>query len=222
LRRSGSGLRHDEVFIAELAARARANTLSLDYRLAPEHPCPAAIDDVVAAYLWLLEQGHAPRNIALCGASAGGGLMVAALMVLRDRGVALPACVALLSPHLDAKVGGDSLDSNTPFDIFGRVDGLRWLGWYAGPLDLHDPRLSPIQGDLRGLPKLLVHAGGAEKLRDDIMRFAEAAKAARVDVRLRVWPEMVHVFHGFPKSVAAVDDAMNELTAFLREETPSA
>ena len=209
----------DEAFLAQLAVGVGARVLSLDYRLAPEHPCPAAVEDLVAAHQWLLAQGHRPEAIAWAGSSAGGGIGLAALMALRDRGLALPACAALLSPHVYAVAGGESLRGNAPYDCFGEFDGDHWIAWYAGRLGLDDPRVSPGFGDLRGLPKLLIHAGGAEKLRDDIVRFADGAKAAGVDVQLHVWPEMVHVFHGFGTRFEPVRRAHAELVAFLRDAT---
>lgn len=183
---------------SHLAAAAACRVLTLDYRLAPEHPHPAAVEDAVAAYRWLLEQGHPPERLAIGGDSAGGGLTVCALVALRDAGLARPAGGVCLSPWTDLTCQAASLDSNAGTD----PQVQRWLltemaGYYLAGQDATAPLASPVYADLRDLPPLLIHVGGAEALLDDATRLADAAEASGVDVTLECWEHMIHVWHAF-------------------------
>ncbi len=204
-----------------VAAAAGRRVLALDYRLAPEHPHPAALDDAEAAHAWLREQGLT-AGIALSGESAGGGLAVALLVRLRDAGAALPLGAALLCPWVD--LGADAAWRRPGSDdgeaVLRRESLALAARLYSGPTPTDDPSVSPARADLRGLPPLLVQPGGAELLRDDAVAFAERARAAGVEVDLDEVPGMWHVFQSavgeFPEAGAAVARAGAFLRARLR------
>jgi monoterpene epsilon-lactone hydrolase len=201
-----------------LAALTGCPVLSLDYRLAPEHPHPAAVTDSVAAYRWLLDRGLAPEQVAIAGDSAGGGLTFASLLKLRDDGVPLPACGVGISPWTDLQCSSASMQRLADVDPMCKPAGLmRMAQWFVGDGDVRDPYVSPLFGDLHDLPPLLVHVGEVETLLDDAVHFAERAQAAGVDVTLEVFPEMVHVFHAFVGLVPESDAACETVAAFLRK-----
>jgi len=183
-------------FGAWLAARARAKLLTLDYRLAPEHPFPAALEDAVAAVRALYALGTDPRSLGLVGDSAGGGLVLATLLALRDAGDPLPAAAALLSPLTDLAGTGESIHKNAATEVMlspkHRVEIARL---YAGQHPVEHPLISPLYADLHGLPSLLIHASEDEILFDDARRIAERAHAANVAVEFTIFPEMMHDFH---------------------------
>ena len=194
---SGSIASHRHM-VAQAGREARARTLALGYRLAPERPFPAALEDAVAGYRFLLAQGVAPGRIALAGESAGGGCAVAALVSLRDAGAPLPACVWCSSPWTDLEMTGGSMATKAAVDPLISKPYLQELA--AAYLDGADPRTplaSPLHADLRGLPPMLIQVGSAETLLDDSVRLAGAAGAADVGVTLRVWPDMIHAWHLF-------------------------
>jgi acetyl esterase/lipase len=190
----GSLRSHGEL-IGALARAARARTFALEYRLGPEHPAPAAQEDAVAAYHDLLRQGIAPGRIVLAGDSAGGTMVLNTLIALRDAGVPLPAAGVAISPWVDLACSGESFDTNGRFDFVGKVHCLLAAATYLNGLDPHRPDISPLFAELGGLPPLLVHAGAAEVLVDQIRAFAVRAKAAQVDIQLEVYADMVHVWH---------------------------
>lgn len=202
--------------VAHLARTMGVRALMVDYRLAPEHPYPAALDDCVAAYRWLLRQGLAPQNIVLAGDSAGGNLALTTLMKLRDGGEPLPAAAACLSPVADLTERPGPARFQDPLLPLKAVRFYNTS--YVAQGDAHDPLISPIYGDWRGLPPLLVHVGEEEMLRDDAVRLAAAARAAGVDVRLEVYPRMWHVwqlFPALPQAIASLDDIARFLKAHL-------
>ena len=194
-----------------------ARVLIPDYRLAPETPFPAALDDCATAYRWLLKQGISAQNIVVAGDSAGGNLTITLLMKLGESGDPIPAAAACLSPVTDL-----TKDHAHP----GYKDPLlppRALRFYTksyvGDNDPHDPLVSPVFGNLRGLPPLLVHAGEDEILRDDAVRIEELAKAAEVDVRLEIYPRMWHVWQlylALPQAIQSLDDIAQFLRSHIR------
>ncbi len=200
-----------------LGEDAAARTLLLDYRLAPEHPFPAALDDAVAGYRWLIDQGHVPGRIALAGDSAGGGLTVAALLALRDAGVPLPACGVCISPWTDLSLSSDSIEALAPVDpMVGPAQLAEMAAWYVGDTDVRTPLVSPIYAALDGLPPLLVQVGEREALLDDAVILAERVNAVGGAATLRRWPEMIHVWHLFAQILSEGQEAIAEAGAFIR------
>jgi acetyl esterase/lipase len=202
--------------VAHLARAASCRALAVDYRLAPEHPFPAALEDCLAGYRWLLARGTAPQDMVIAGDSAGGNLTLATLMSLRDAGDPLPAAAVCLSPATDLAGTGESFRTvKDPTQTAEFVLGM--VRHYAGSHDVKSPQLSPHYGDFRGLPPLLVHVGTNELLLSDSTRLAEKARAAGVDVTLVVWPEMWHVWHLAAPSVPEAREAIDAVGAFIRE-----
>jgi epsilon-lactone hydrolase len=213
---SGSIASHRHM-IAQAGREACVRTLAVEYRLAPEHPFPAALEDSLTAYRWLLAQGFPARNIALAGESAGGGLAVATLVSLRDAGDPLPACVWLSSPWVDLAMTGDSIaDKATEDPLLGKAYLEELATAYLGTRDRRTPLASPLHADLHGLPPTLIQAGSAEVLLDDAVRLARAAGAAGVRTTLEVWPDMIHAWHLFYQQVAAGRRALAAVGAFVR------
>lgn len=205
---------------AVLGRTAGMRTFSLDYRLAPEHPYPAAVDDAVAGYRWLLAQGIAPERIAMAGDSAGGGLALACLLRARDEGLPLPAAAFLMSPWTDLTMQGPSIDHPRAFDPFNRRKGLEASArQYLAGHDPKDPLVSPLFANLKGLPPLLVHVGDDEAYLDDTTSLVRAAGGAGVSVRLRQWPDMFHVWHAWAPLLPEAREAMADAAAFLRQAT---
>ena len=203
---------------AAIARAAGTRALLLDYRLAPENPFPAALDDAVAAYQWLLARGIAPGRIVLGGDSAGGGLTVATLLALRDRGVPRPAGGVCISPWVDLTCSGASYLTKAAADPIVTRDGVEAMAQaYAGDGDRKAALVSPLYADLRGLPPLLVHVGSDEVLLDDAIGLGARARAAGVDVTVEEWPQMVHVWHWFLPILDEAEKAIAGIGAFARE-----
>ncbi|WP_116139284.1 alpha/beta hydrolase [Trinickia diaoshuihuensis] len=200
-----------------LAARSGARTFSLDYRLAPEHPFPAALDDALAAYRGLLAHGIAADSIVIAGDSAGGGLALATLVALRDAGDPLPAAGVLFSPWTDLAATGGTLQSNDGIDpmFCGAAIG-RAAKFYIGDADPTHPYLSPLYADLSGLPPLMIQASSTEVLLDDTRRVAERARAAGVSVHCEIWPNMPHVWQLWTPFVPEAKQALERATQFVR------
>ncbi|MFZ6181946.1 alpha/beta hydrolase [Nannocystis pusilla] len=204
---------------AALSREARVRVLALDYRLAPEHPYPAALDDAVAAYTWLLDQGYSARSIALGGDSAGGGLAAATLVRLRDAGVPLPAAAFMLSPWADLTGTGESVRTRAALDPMLGGDLAAFARYYVGPDgDPRHPLISPIHADMRGLPPILIQVGTREVLHDDAIRLAERVRAGQGRVELEVWDDMIHVFQVFPGLLPEARRAIRRIGEFLRAE----
>lgn len=205
-----------------MAKIAGADLFSLDYRLAPENPCPAAIEDALAAYDWLRKR-VAPQRIVFGGDSAGGGLVLATLQALRDRGLPAPAGAFVYSPWTDLAATGPSVSANARSDCMFQEASIRDGGSrYAGPLDLKDPRVSPLYGDFRGLPPLLVLVSETEMLFDDARRMVEKARAAGVDVRFEPRPGLCHVWPLFYPLYPETKAALELTGSFVRERTAAA
>jgi monoterpene epsilon-lactone hydrolase len=202
---------------SRIAKAANANVLAIDYRRAPEHPFPAALDDAVHAYRWLVgSAGFAPDKLAIVGDSAGGGLALATALALRDAGdIGLPGALAVMSPWVDLVCDTPSLVNSTdPLMQPGPVK-LMAMAYLAGQ-DPRTPLISPLYAELRGLPRTLVQVGAAEGLRDDGERFAAKAKAAGVDVTLEVWDDMFHAWQMFAIMLDDGQRAIERLGAFVR------
>jgi acetyl esterase/lipase len=201
--------------LTTLSKASHARTLGIDYRLAPEHPFPAALDDCVTAYRWLLKQGIAPAHIVIAGDSAGGNLVLTTLLALREQGLPQPAAAVAISPATDFTGSGESYTTRAKVDPVLRVDFTQAVGrYYGGDTDPQNPLLSPLYGDLHGLPPLLLHAGADEILLSDAERFAAKAQVDGVAVTLHVWPHMWHVFHIFGAALPEARLALAEIGAF--------
>ena len=205
--------------VGDLARRTGAKAVSLDYRLAPEHPYPAAVDDAQAAYEGLLGQGIDPGQIALAGESAGAGLAVATLIALRDAGTPLPSCAFLMSPYADLTLSGDTIFERQTVDPILTPDGLRLrVPDYVDRADASDPRISPIFGELSGLPPLLIQVGSHEILLSDALRLAARAATADVAITLEVTPGVPHVFQGFAAVLDEGDAALDRASGFIKTQ----
>jgi acetyl esterase/lipase len=196
--------------VGHIGQASRARVLLPEYRLAPEHPFPAALDDAVAVYRELLDDGMTPESLVLAGDSAGGGLTLSTLITLRDHGIPLPAAAVLISPWTDLAASGESIQSRAQKDPWLRADRVTKIAaHYHANVDPRDPRVSPLYADLHGLPPLLVQVGDHEILLNDSTRLAERAKEAGVDITLEVWEGMWHVWHimvgWMPESQIAID-----------------
>jgi len=214
---SGS-VRTHRLLVADLSRACGMPVLSVDYRLGPEHPFPAAVDDAVAAYGFVQQRGIPAARIAFGGDSAGGGLTVAALVALRDRGDALPAAGICISPWLDLSLSGASMDTKETVDpLLNRTRlGIMARGYLEGGTDPRTPLASPLFADLAGLPPLLVQVGTAEVLLDDSTRFAERARQAGVEIELEVWDDMIHDWHAFALVLPEGRQALERIGAFLK------
>jgi epsilon-lactone hydrolase len=193
---SGSILSHRRM-VTEAGRAVGVRTLAVGYRLAPEHPFPAALDDVVTAWRFVRSEGIAADHVAIGGDSAGGGLTIALINQLRDSQEALPACAWLVSPWTDLTMSGSTLVTKDAVDPLIHKSYLGELAdAYLPPgMDRKDPRVSPLYANLRGLPPTLIQVGSAETLLEDATRLAAAAGAADVPVRLEIWPHMIHAWH---------------------------
>lgn len=214
--RIGSIASHRDL-IAQIAQTSSCRVLAINYRLAPEHRFPAALDDTLTAYRYLLDQGLRPADIALAGDSAGGNLALAAMLALRDRGETLPAAAALMSPWTDLAATGASYESRAEVDpVHQRAMILALAKNYLGADgDPRHPLASPLYARLSGLPPLLIQVGDRETVQDDSTAFAAKAKAVGVNIELQVWSGMIHVFQMLPE-IPQAREALAELAVFLR------
>ena len=214
----GSITSHREL-MARISRASKARVLIIDYRLAPEHPFPAAVDDAYNAYQWLIEdQKIAPSNIIIAGDSAGGGLTLVTLINLRDKAITLPAAAVCLSPWTDLGFTGESYKTKKRIDPMVAIDGLMFDSQlYLGETDYTNPLASPLYGDLKGLPPLLIIVGTAEILLDDSVEFAKKAKKVGVDVMLDIWDDMPHVFPAFAAFAPEGQQAIEKMGEFMKK-----
>jgi acetyl esterase/lipase len=201
---------------SELASRLKGRVLVPDYRLAPENPYPAALEDGLSAYRWLLARGTPAGSIALAGDSCGGGLTVATMVAIRDAGLPMPVGAALISPWADLEVASDSITSKAGEDFVLSGEMLRGMaGAYLGTTPPRTTGASPVYANLKGLPPLLIQVGATEILFDNSTRLAANAGAAGVKVRLDIWPEMFHVWHTWSPRLDEAKEALDDAAAFL-------
>ena len=204
---------------ARLSRASGARVLVIDYRLAPEHPHPAAVDDAVAAYRWMLAQGLKPARITVAGDSAGGGLTVATLLAIRDAKLPLPGAGACLSPWVDLEGIGESMTTKAGVDPIVQKTGLlQMAAAYLGGKDPRTPLAAPLYADLSGLPPLLIQVGTAETLLDDASRLAERARKAGVTVSYEPWESMIHVWHLFAPMLDEGQQAIDRIGEFVRKQ----
>jgi monoterpene epsilon-lactone hydrolase len=214
--RVGSVASHRDL-IAQIALGGGCRVLAINYRLAPEYRFPAALDDALVAYEWMLSQGLEPANIAFAGDSAGGNLVLAAMLALRERRLSLPVAGVLMSPWTDLAATGASYVSRADADpIHQRPMILALAKNYLGEQgDPCDPLVSPLYADLRGLPPLLIQVGDRETVLDDAVMFADKARTVGVDVNLEIWDGMIHVFQMFGAELPEANRAISSIAGFL-------
>ena len=212
--------RTHRALMANLSQEASARVLALDYRLAPEHPFPAPVEDSVAAYSWLLNEGYDPARIAVAGDSAGGGLTMAALVQLRYVGMPMAAAAVCISPWVDMEGLGESMETRAAADpMVGKENLMISAKTFLGGSDPRAPLAAPIYADLRGLPPTLIQVGDAEVLLDDSTRLAGIAREAGVEVRMDVWDDMIHVWHLFAPILPEGREAIAQAGEFIRKHT---
>jgi acetyl esterase/lipase len=222
---TSGGLDSHRPLSARISVATGCAVLAVDYRLAPEHPFPAGLDDCLATYRWLREHGPngqaTARSVFVAGDSAGGNLTLALLLALKQRGLPLPNAAVPISPATDFLATGDSYRTRAARDpiLKGGPEAIRLLSaiYLQGKAQPEDPLVSPLYGDYKGLPPLLLHVGDAEVLLDDSTRVAETARRAGVDVTLEVWPEMPHVWHAFAPYLPEASQAIEQIGAFVRK-----
>jgi len=206
--------------MGRIARASGARVLGINYRLAPEHPFPAAVDDSVAAYRWMLAQGFKPNRIGVAGDSAGGGLTVATLVAIRDAKLPVPGAGVCLSPWIDMEGLGESMKTRAAADPVVQREGLLGMAAaYLGGQNARTPLAAPLYADLKGLPPLLIQVGDAEPLLDDSTRLNDRAKAAGVSTKLEVWPDMIHVWQMFASFLPEGQQAVDGIGSFLKEHT---
>ena len=203
--------------IARLATTLGVRALSVDYRLAPEHPFPSALEDSLTAYHWVIKQGVSPENIVIAGDSAGAGLTLATLISLRDNREPLPAMALCISPWTDLTLTGSSIQTQEKIDPYISHDLLKLGAHYIGHNDPSSPLISPFYADLSGLPPLLIHVGTDEVLLSDSTRLAAAAEKAGLEVTFKIWERMWHDFHFWAPYLPEANQAIEEMSDFVSQ-----
>jgi len=202
--------------VAKFALGTGLKSLLFNYRLAPEHPFPAALEDCVSAYTWLLEQGYADKDVVVGGESAGGTLTLSLLLALQNNGIPMPAAAFSISPVTDLRCEAESFTYNLKRDIAPEGSATRWTGYYIGDHDPTDPLVSPLFGDYGDTPPLLVCAGSHEIHLDDCVNVAKKAEQDGANVTLSVWPRMVHAFPIMSPLFPEAKQAMDEICEFVK------
>ena len=212
--------RTHRAMLAHLSRDSASRVLALDYRLAPEHPFPAPVEDAVASYKWLLSEGFDPARITLAGDSAGGGLTVAAMVQIRYVGLPMPAAGVCISPWVDMEGLGESMETRAAADpMVGKENLMISAKTYLGGADPRAPLAAPIYADLRGLSPILIQVGDAEVLLDDSTRLAGIAREAGVEVKMDVWDDMIHVWHLFAPILPEGKQAIKQAGEFIKKHT---
>jgi epsilon-lactone hydrolase len=219
---SVGSVRSHRDLIARLCKSSGARVLALDYRLAPEYPFPAQLDDALVAYRWLLGQGIHPARVAIAGESAGAGLTLSTLIRLRELGEPLPATAVLISPWVDLEARGASFHENRGFDFVTRAAIEAYTRRFVRRHERRHPLAAPIHARLHGLPPLLIQVGEVEALRDDGVSLAALVEAAGGKVKLEIWDDMIHAFHVFAPMLPAARDAIDRIAAHISEHLDEA
>lgn len=207
---------------SNIAIATKSRLLAIDYRLAPDHPFPAAMDDALAAYGWLLAQNIDPKQIVVAGDSAGGGLVLALLLALREKGTPLPAAAVCLSAWTDLTCSGESWTKNSKADFMLKlIPTMQSAEIYLKDADSHNPLASPLFGDLHGLPPILMQVGSNESILSDSVSFAEKAKSAGVNVTLEVWDGMQHEWQYAASFLPEGRQAIAKIGEFMAEKCPT-
>lgn len=203
---------------ARIAKKSESKALIIDYRLAPENPFPAAVDDAETAYKWLLKQGYISTNIVFAGDSAGGGLTLATMLKLRDEKIPLPGAAVCLSPWTDLAITGDSVKLKKNEDLMLTEHYLKFSAEkYVGNNNPKNPYISPLYAELKGLPPILIQTGTADLIVDDALRFVENAKKSGLDITLDLWQDMFHVFQIFGWYFPESKTALKKIGNFIKE-----
>ena len=204
--------------VARISSVANVRCLSIEYRLAPEHPFPAAIDDTYTAYNWLIKEGINPKNIIVSGQSAGGGLCLALLLKIKENNGSQPKGAVALSPWTDLSQSGTTMITNANIDpVISKKYLDRMANLYLSKTSNIFPLASPLYGDLSGLPPLLVQVGSAETMLDDSKRFVEKAKEAKVDAQIEIWKDMFHGWHGSAHILKDAEEAIKSIGVFCKK-----
>ena len=204
--------------IARLSRYSGVRALGVDYRLAPEHPFPAAVEDATAAYRWMISSGIDPARVVIAGDSAGGGLALATLVALRDAADPLPAAAVCMSPWVDLEAIGESMITKADMDPFVSREMLWFMArQYLGDVAPRTPLAAPLYADLEELPPVLIQVGSAETLLDDATRIAKRAEAAGVEVSLDIWEDIIHGWQIFAPFLPAGQQAIESIGSFIRQ-----
>lgn len=214
---SGSCSDH-RAFVSKLSKSCGFQNLVFEYRLAPENPFPAALDDSVKVYEWLLRKGIKPENILIAGESAGGGLCLATLLALKERNITLPAAALAISPWTDLTCSGESYKTKNKVSVAPLNSWTVFSKYYVGENDATSPLISPLFGDLSGLPPIFINSGEADELFDDGEQFYLKAKKAGVDVTFRAGMNMMHCYPFFSPFFKEATEAMDEICEFLKKK----
>jgi monoterpene epsilon-lactone hydrolase len=216
------GTQTHRALVAEIAKQTGYCALLPEYRLAPEDPFPAAVQDAVLCYKWLLETGHAAEDIIIAGDSAGGGLSMACMLDARDKGLPMPGASVLISPWVDLTISQASVYENIDKSpILYLREMHAWAKNYAGDFPTDHPLVSPLYADLEGLPPILIQVSDTEVLVDEDTLLAKRAEEAGVDVELRIWSGLIHVWHIYWRYLPHARDAIKEIATFIGKHSPA-